>query len=449
MRQGLRNFILLSLFFVVLFSEASLSRTVINNKIYTGPAGTNSDPDSGSPWQEAAGGWVTLPVGTTISIGLTNMAVKENKKTVTISFTGDNADEDIRITGASGTDANGQGVKTYENAVGCNPGIERTAYQYTFDPQPEYEVFQVMNTGSDGCTFKTEAMSSCRRVREPEVAIAEAEENEIVMEAVVIQQNGGATITVDQIGIWSDNKTADTNEPGELIPPDVNDPCAPSNPTDPNTPTGTWTRSYLTMEPGGGGTLPQGGWKWSCGSYNRGIWEKEEFGLSMTTTGLAGGEYWLAVHDKLRGQWYKFLCDEKPVTHLRGDVTEDGFVNFKDFAQFAGQWLSEGAEQCYVVWSAVCPNCVNFEPASGNYSKSTVTIYEEHTNEEVTKGSGGRGDIIIRTEDLGEGKIATWTYECNDKHPCCGNQINCFGTVTMIPEGLGHTEGAKLECNCP
>lgn len=444
-----KRVLLVMVIFVMLCGGVGFSRTVVNNKIYTAPAGTNSDPGSGSPWIQAPGGQVSLPFGQTISIGLTNLAIEENKKTVTISFTGNNADDKIRITGASGTDGSGQGVKTHENAVGHNPIIERTTYQYTFDPQPEYEIFQVTNIGGSGCTFDVEAMSSCRQVREPDVAVAEAEENKIVIMPIVIQQDDNATITIDEVAIWPKDATTDSNEPGEFVPPIVSDPCSPSDPYDSNTPTGTWGVVSFGHDPETGEPLPQGGWKWSCEPTDRGIWETEEFGLSITTESLAGGEYWFAVHDRQRDEWIRFLFEEDQVTHLRGDLTEDGSVNINDFALFSAQWLSEGREQCYVIWSVVCPNCDDFTPEDGKTSKSKAKVYEEDECDEVTKGSGSRGDQIIRTRDLGGDVVITWTYECNDDRPCCGGQIDCFGTVTMIPEGVGHTAGAKIDCECP
>jgi len=292
-------------------------------KIYTAPPDANTTP-GGPGWTEAVGRKVKLKGGETISIGVNNEP-NEGKKTLYITFTegvenfNSYINQCLQVTDANGFYSDGNTVDVRQ----CrgypwpdNPWAK--TYKFEFGPpQPAYEVFQVKNTCPKArLEFKVLVPpANCSKgtsVPIPMQVPGIQKKGTIRIESIMGYRGTDATITIDQIGLWHNVNAVDISYPGEIIPPEVNDPCIPSDPCDPNSPTGTWDIEFIIIDPNTGGSLPQGGWLWSCQQSDRGIWEAEEFELWMTTTTVAGGEYWLVVHDRLRDEWFRFSLEVSP-----------------------------------------------------------------------------------------------------------------------------------------
>lgn len=318
---------------VMLYSSLTVAREAKDPNIYVGPPNRSSNPVSDPCFAPAPNSVVSLGAGEIISIGLMNEYDIDYLKVVHIILIGEGVD-DVDVNGAVGMDNNGNSVSATRGNK-QNISDESALWVCAFAPQPEYEIFRVANNGGD-CDLVAIAYSCCYKI-----GADDPEKQKEVTYGTTIQQGTGGTVEVNDVTIFHEVKTIDANITGEFIPPDVNDPNAESDPNDPNTPTGTWTAELITEDPETGAPLPQNGWSFKCGSADRGIWEGELFEFTVSTTTLAGGNYWLLAHDRQRDEWLRFMLTSEEIKYLSSDINEDSYTDFVDVSMLAQQWLKK------------------------------------------------------------------------------------------------------------
>jgi hypothetical protein len=319
----------------VLEAESGEEREMKQEKFYTAPPYTSSEPNSAPPeWTISENGVITLERNAGLSIGIRNQEVPWNNKLVKICLKrisrSDPSLSNITLGAPRGYKEDGSSVTAtmLRKLEQEKEGGEDYYASCKFDPQPDYEIFQIYNGGNASArTFIIEVFTGCAQVRKISEAIKNAEESRLVIESMYVFYPGTtATVEIDKVAIWHEQKTASD---GSFTPP---------------VETGSWDKLYISEDPDPNDLpvpLPGGGWLWSCQPDDRGIWETENFGLSLTTTTLAGGSYWVVWHDRLRDRWVRFLFQEEEITYLRGDLNQDQLINLVDFGLFAGRWLEE------------------------------------------------------------------------------------------------------------
>ncbi|MBL7152185.1 MAG: hypothetical protein ISS79_00590 [Phycisphaerae bacterium] len=324
---------------IIFLASPGFAREWVEEEVYYSNSGATRNPaeGSGAGWFEVGDEPLGMPTGTTTAFGLINVHFKKKIKTVWYSLAGPEVGN-LELKSTRGYAHDDEHVWSTQGEGSASKGGDTLVIQAEFTPQPEWEIIELHAPEGVSATINSfTARSSCRDADQGAELRSEYMQR---FDSVAIAYEGTKlTVEIDQIAIFHDTKTIDAAANDEYIPPEVNEPNRPSTPDDQNTPTGTWTASSITQDPETGAPLTQGGLIWSCEPEDRGIWEVEEFALTITTTSFAGGTYWLVVHDRLRDEWIRWPFVEKEIQHYRGDVNHSGKVDWHDLSIVAQQWL--------------------------------------------------------------------------------------------------------------
>jgi hypothetical protein len=241
-------------------------------------------------------------------IRLDNEYRARSLKILEVQFTGDGA-EDIRVTGAAGHIKGGGRSSAARTFKAHSAGW--TIYQFAFEPQPDWELLRITNTGTAPCTFTVWWMATCMLLGNFDYS----QENKFVIEEMNMLYDGiMATVELDAVAFFHDEKYATA---AEFFPFEDD---------------GTWTGQYTTENPDTCEPMLQGGWIWSCQPQDEGIWEGEKFQLSLTTEDLAGGIYRVFVHDRIRETWFEFPLE------ATGCIVLEDFESYADDFDLWAAW---------------------------------------------------------------------------------------------------------------
>lgn len=282
------------------------------------PGNTNpwgADPD---PWQLPDTPVPTTP-GTRIWIAVANLHIPENVKTVKLTIwppTG----RDFDANGAAGYYNNGNSQSTLvggrvEKVTNPDGSITFTA---TLDPQPDWEVFELVVTGrGDGPlgeeSIPHEGDSNCVR----------ANSEPWVLELIDCTHNSPIdTFAITEIMIFPEISPIDIDVPPVFFAPPH---------------TGEWYYEYVFMDPHGE-PRPQGGVRWFC-AYGPGIQAEDVFELLMPMLEQEQW-YWMYMYDLMdEFGWQTYLlgtADEEP--ECPEDVNGDGFIDLSDLAELLASY---------------------------------------------------------------------------------------------------------------
>ncbi|MCK4284139.1 MAG: hypothetical protein KAX44_07465 [Candidatus Brocadiae bacterium] len=299
------------------------ARAAVDLKVYhtSDNPGTARPHDYSEEWDALEeDGTIEVPAGGSLWIGCKNEHRSRNYKSFWLTIVGTNAGKDLEVQSAKGYE-NTTDKPTDGEEKWAGDGDDGLSIRWKFDPQPEWEVVELKNTGDEAVTVTVTATSSCYN-RKYAIPVDKADLG--LSYGAVGAMYGDPHIT--ELTIFPINAQVDTDQEPEFDPP-------PGS--------GVWSHEFVYQDPEGN-PRPQGGVRFY--TDGRGVLTAEEHGLAFYMLTEADSEYLLFAYDAEDGEFTSYFL-EAEASACPGDLDGDETTGQSDLGILLASWgIDDGGD---------------------------------------------------------------------------------------------------------